>query len=392
MWQRVDNRLHQLAARAEKKKSTLKKKSLSGQLQQFLGAMPIPRTMENCTPEDLKWFLASKDESGVGRTQVHDVECPHLGQPKIQPCGCPRRLSADYVKHLISDLKTIMTQWGRGHFWNSVTESGNPAMSPDLVSYLASIREEQAESHVVVTQAVPMTMGKIVSLVTYLAREIDSNLLPASELYLFLRDRAFFLMQFLIGERGGDLLKLLLQEIYECPDNSGLILRQTFGKTRSEKHCVLISSNDKYLCPVTALNAFVNGAKAMGLDMSTGYVFRKTLKTGNVINFPMSQSAASQRLERHLSTIGKFGGETTHSLRGGLAVALQSTEHDPAEAASHIGWRSMSCWSHYSRAKSFQSAAVAQSITNLIANSDDRDRADTTYRNISTKNLSRAFS
>ena len=327
----------------------------------------------------------------MGKTQVHDVECPHLGQPLIQSCGCPRRLSAEYVKHLISDLKAVLTKWGRGHSWDPATSSGNPAMSPDLVTYLASIRDEQAESHVVVKQAKPMALDKIVSLVTYLGREIGSNLLKPKDRFLFLRDRSFFLIQFLLGERGGDLSKLLIQEVFNCPDGSGLILRQTYGKTRSEKHCVLAKSADHYLCPVTALMAYIDGARNMGLDMSTGYVFRKTLKTGNVVNEPMSQSAANQRLTLHLSTIGKFQGETTHSLRSGCAVALQSTQHDPTAAASHIGWRSKECWEHYSRAQSFRSTAVAQSITSLINNAKERNRADTTYRKFSTNNLNRAF-
>lgn len=391
MWLRVDARLDQLAARADRRKSAVKKKRLANQLSTFLSELPTPRTLDTCQPKDLLRFLATKDESGVGRTQVHDVECPHLGQPQTQPCGCPCRLSAEYVKHLISDLKIIMTQSGRGDSWDTVSSLGNPAMSPALTTYLSCICDEQAESHVVVKQAKPMTLEKIVSLVAYLTRELDSGLLTLRDTFLFLRDRAFFLVQFLLGERGGDLSKLLIQEIFRCPDESGFILRQTYGKTRVEKHCVLVRSPNKQLCPVIALENLFIGSKEMGLDMSAGYIFRKTLRTGNVINTPMSQSAANQRLQFHLTAIGQYCGETTHSLRSGCAVALQATQHDPAQVASHVGWRSYSSWSHYARAPSFQSTAVAESIASLIGNAGDRDRADTKFRKLSPQSLTRAF-
>ena len=132
--------------------------------------------------------------------------------------------------------------------------------------------------------------------------------------------------------------KLLLQEVFNCPDNPGIILRLTFGKTRVERYCVLLPSQNSDLCLVAALHSFVQQSRNLGLDMSTGYVFRKTLHTGYVANAPFTQSAATNRLRLYLLTIGRYQGETTHSLRSGCAVAVQSKDQSPAAVAAHIGW------------------------------------------------------
>ena len=386
-WTMVDNRLRQLAARTGRRKSVVKKCNLSAELQQFLATLPCPRTLLDCKPADLLRFLASKDESGKGKTQIHDIECPYLGQAKIQRCGCPCRFSAESVRHIIGDLKSIFIRWGRGSDWDIASDTGNPAQSTELDMYLSAIREEQAESHVIVKQARPMSLDKMVALISYFSRELASNTLTLKETYLFLRDRAFFLTQFLLGERGGDLSKLLLQEIFSHPDGSGIIFRQTYGKTRVERHCVLLRSQDVSLCPVTALQDFVRQSQDMGLDMSTGYVFRKMLHSGNVTNAPFSQSAASARLKLHLTTIGRFQDETTHSLRSGCAVAMQSTDQSPGAVAAHIGWQSKACWERYSRANSFQSSAVAQSMASLLSSATSRQMADSNFKKFATTDL-----
>ena len=391
MWDRVEDRLATLAHRNANKKSSRKKESVSQQLNQFLQIMPVPQSLESCQPMDILRFLAYKDETGVGKTQVHDLECPSLGQENIQICGCPVRLAADYVRHLVSDIKVVLSKYGRGFTWDSVSHTGNPAMSPEVMSYIATIKDEQAEAHVVVKQAKPIPLEKIVALVTYLSKEIESKTLSLRDLFLFLRDKAFFLTQFLLGERGGDLSKLLIQQIFLSPDNNTLILRQTYGKMRTEKHSVLLRSPDPSLCPVKAIDIYVKQAIAMGIDMSTGYLFRKTLKDGNVINAPLQQSGINQRLVSHLTTIGQYQGETTHSLRSGCAVALTTTPHDSQESAAHIGWRSKACWDHYSRTSSFLSSSVAQSISTLLVDSQARAVADAQYSHLNSMSLKKAY-
>lgn len=386
----ADNRLRELEQRAKNRKSSQKKASLSQQLNTFLTTLPVPRTLDTCQPRDILRFLAVKDEMGLGKTQVHHLECSKLGCPNIETCGCPVRLSAEYVKHMISDIRVILSKHGRGHVWDPVQQQGNPACSMELSTYLSCIKEEQAEAHVSVKQAIPMSLEKLNALILYLTRELDSDTLPRKEVFMFLRDRAFFLIQFVLGERAGDLCKLLLQQIFRCPDNKGLVLRQTFGKMRAERHCVLPHSSGP-LCPVQALDIYIKRATAMGLDMSTGYVFRKTLPTNNVVNTPLSQSGVNQRLVLHLTNIGRYHGETTHSLRSGCAVALKVTEHSSQAAAAHIGWKSKACWEHYSRTPSFQSTSVAQTVTTLLKDVQEYNKVDGVYKSMKTQSLHRAY-
>lgn len=390
-WDGVEHRLASLKNRTDSRKSSQKRSSLCKQLTEFLQIMQEPRSLTTCQPADILRFLAAKDESGVGKTQVHHLECPDLGSKRPESCGCPMRLSVDYVRHLVSDIKNILSKYGRGFSWDTISTTGNPAAAPEVNLYIAAVKEEQAEAHVVTKQAKPMNMQKLVSLIQYLSRELRSNLLSPRDTFLFLRDRAFFLAQFLSGERGGDLSKLLIQQIFHSPNNEALILRQTFGKTRSEKHCVLKQSSEPGLCPVTAIDAYIRQASSMGIDMSSGFLFRKTLKNGNVINLPLPQSAINQRLVLHLTTIGRFDGESTHSLRSGCAVALRASNHAADEAATHIGWRSQSCWQHYSRSSSFHSASVAQSISTLLGDAQARDKADSKFSHFDTSMLKRAY-
>ena len=55
-------------------------------------------------------------------------------------------------------------------------------------------------------------------------------------------------------------------------------------------------------------------SRSFGLDLPTGYVFSKLSKFGTVLDKPLTQSGMRRRLARHLSAIGIFEGETTHSL------------------------------------------------------------------------------
>ena len=94
-------------------------------------------------------FLAFKDISGGGKTQVHDSDCEFVGRAGVFDCECPCRLSAEYLKRIITSLKAIFMQAGRGESWDIRLQSGNPAAAPQVSDYTVSVQEEQAEAHVV---------------------------------------------------------------------------------------------------------------------------------------------------------------------------------------------------------------------------------------------------
>ena len=89
-------------------------------------------------------YLAWKDNSGGGKTQVHLVECEFLGRQGQFACSFPVRLAAGSVKRIIVKPKSIFIQFGRGDSWDVRLEVGNPACAPSVQTYLKGVADEQA--------------------------------------------------------------------------------------------------------------------------------------------------------------------------------------------------------------------------------------------------------
>lgn len=62
------------------------------------------------------------------------------------------------------------------------------------------------------------------------------------------------------------------QEIKSLDDNSGLVIKQTFGKTlrgqNQISYFVIKRCRDKMVCPVIGLHTYVKGFKRMGVDLT----------------------------------------------------------------------------------------------------------------------------
>lgn len=88
---------------------------------------------------------------------------------------------------------------------------------------------------------------------------IDERLKLASayvDNFVFLRDKAFFLLQFFAGDRANDLGQVLIQEIKSLPGNVELLFCHTVGKTLSngrENIFAVQRVGDEYICPVHAV-------------------------------------------------------------------------------------------------------------------------------------------
>ena len=138
-----------------------------------------------------------KDNSG--KTVVHLLDCPGLGQRQRVSCSCPTRLAAGTVDSLIGKLRSIFVEESLGGEWDDRLGIGNPAYHPSMKAYLKCVREQQAQARVQPRKAVPLFTNKF--LVT-IARSILSKLrkpytLP-SLLYILSRDLSFFCIDFFL--------------------------------------------------------------------------------------------------------------------------------------------------------------------------------------------------
>jgi hypothetical protein len=126
-------------------------------LEVFLHTLLGHITLETVTPRDLCHFLVYKDRNG--KTQIHSLHCPFLGQRGKQVCACPLRLSYKTVDSYIGKLRSILSAKGRDGEWDRRLRLGNPAADRLLKDYLHLVSAEQLQaSRVTPKQATPFLL------------------------------------------------------------------------------------------------------------------------------------------------------------------------------------------------------------------------------------------
>jgi hypothetical protein len=299
---------------------------------------------------------------------VHEINCKFVGENDGE-CGCPCRLSAGSVQSILGKLSKLFESYGRGKLWDPTSGSGNPVNSLQVRKYVKAIQKEQAQSHVRVRQARPMFIGKLRQIVMYIEEQlklVSTNV----EKFIYLRDKAFFLLQFFAGDRANDLGQVLIQEIKSLPGNAGLLFCHTVGKTLNngrENIFAVQRVRELSICPINAVEAYVHETGLMGIDMNFGYLFRPLGKDKlSVLDCCLSYSVVYERLKFYLKKLDADEGETPHSLRRGCAVTLSLSGSADVEKniMGHIGWFSRQSLDRYSEMKNLVDVG---SVSNLFA-------------------------
>lgn len=151
-----------------------------------------------------------------------------MGRKGLIDCYCPVRLAPDTVSLLILRLFYLFEGLGLGRPWDAFLGVGNPAAA---ASVKESVQEEQAWAHIVPRQAKPIFISKIRAIASFIQRELEGKGMSTKEKYVLLREQAWFKLQFVAGDRAGDLAYVVSQEIRWLDDHSGLVFNHTFGKT-----------------------------------------------------------------------------------------------------------------------------------------------------------------
>jgi integrase len=339
------------------------------------------------TPRDICRFLIWKDKGG--KTPVHSTDCPQIGV-RLPDCNCPRRLALGTVSCLVGQLRGIFSDMGKGACWDEVTQSGNPANSLLVKAYTKAIRQEQSKAHVQPKQAIPLFIDKLEAVCGYIDRQIDESGQKPS--YTLLRDQAFFKLQFFAGDRAGDLGRMLAQEVKVVPSGA-LLITHTWGKTaRVDKPNAFLVHPCKReaLCPVRALQKYVEGASSINIDLSRGFLFRLVGSSGDVINEPCSYAAIYDRLKFYLRLLNLDEGETPHSFRGGCAITLvEGSGQSLEQIKDHVGWAASKTAEYYTRRQG--SSAVSQEMANLLGGPRAYQAASAFRSHSGDSNLMKAF-
>ena len=118
------------------------------------------------------------------------------------------------------------------------------------------------------------------------------------------------------------------------------------------------------ICPVQGLEAYINVAGSLNIDLHSGYLFRPTCNS-LVLDKPLSYEAIYDRLQFYLNKLNINEGETPHSFRGSCAItfrdiaktANQNSNFATDTLMQHIGWATEWSASHYSRSQRLDQAA-----------------------------------
>ena len=142
----IDNRLQQLDNFEQATSYSKQKQSLQSEIETFLPSLPGSPTLMTVTPRDICRFLLYKDSNG--KTQVHVLGCPHLGDRGIKKCGCPVRLSYKTVDSYIGKLRSIFHNAGRDGEYDNRLGFGNPAADKSVETYLRLVTSEQLQARI----------------------------------------------------------------------------------------------------------------------------------------------------------------------------------------------------------------------------------------------------
>lgn len=354
----------------------------------FLARLPGRPTPESCTPDDVVGFLIYADVAG--KTVVHATTCPRVRGPGVMsleggggPCACPLRLAYGSVDSMIGRLRSAFHDMGRS--------VDNPAAMRAVKMYLRDVRYEQLRAGIVPKQALPLFSHKLrlvsVAILRVLRRMgpprcggdgVDRMRGPR---FTLLRTRAMLLLVQVSLKRGRELGQTKTSTILRLPDGGGLLLNYVWGKTLREgsKHVFgVLRKADVVLCPVAALEGYVAGARAMGIDLSGHGKFLfppwRGLAGGGVDNVPLSSAQLTADLQFWLRRCGVFDGETAHGLRTGSSIELSLSGRGLADVMRQACWTSKGMARYYMKEWQVLCASVAGEALPKLATALEYER------------------
>ena len=268
----------------------------------------------------------------------------------MHSCGCSVRFSYATVDSYIGKLRAIFKDAGREGDWNTALSLGNPAASAEVKAYLKAFASEQLQAAVTPKQATPLFLVKIVPLSRLIQGKMLLPGITASQLFVYVRDAAFFKALFFSGDRANDLTLVKTQEIMRFPQNDGLQFNHVWGKSLRDGSANLFgikSHSDSSLCPVKAIELYIAISSALSLDLLSGFLFRPLNSLGKIQNKQLANSTLQSRLRSYLQEANIYNGETLHSFRAGLAITLALSGSQLADIMEHVYRRHAPTASHY---------------------------------------------
>ena len=80
-------------------------------------------------------------------------------------------------------------------------------------------------------------------------------------------------------------------------------------------------------------------ARQLSVELTLGYHFHPTTRSGGIQDVPLTSSSALVRLRAHLKEMGSDDAETLHGFRSRCAITLALLGAELSETIHRIGWR-----------------------------------------------------
>ncbi|KAJ8315851.1 hypothetical protein KUTeg_008001 [Tegillarca granosa] len=146
-----------------------------------------------------------------------------------------------------------------------------------------------------------------------------------------------------------------------------LFVGKTLGTGKTNEFTVS-RMQDNEICPVFALERYVQEASHLGVNLKTGYLFRNLDSSKKNSDFdPVSSNTMWDRLKKYLNILN-LDGETPHGLRGVCAISLTLSWASSEDIMSHVGCKaSYQRYSRYSRM-----VGSSQLMNSMISNDQNR--------------------
>lgn len=321
--------------------STLAKRHAVGrEFEAWLARLPppFPRSLLGARPEDLLCFLQQHWVPYHGKSLV-----PGLEHPVASPQG---------VAGAISHLSSVFESLGRHGPYDASTCCGNPCDCPNVRAYKAGYQQVMWQAGYQETPAVPITQDKVLALVAYLHK--GARAAPtALEAISLLRDALLVEHAWLTAYRGKEGGMLCLPDLHSAthaplfpsgydptvPLPEHLVTLPTHGtktnrRGRSYQDPVYFhqETSDPAHCFLSHLWVFLQLCHLTGHTI-THYIMRPLLPSKKGFKeAPYSSSSFAKLIQSHLTTLGMYSGETSHSFRRGTLQATAAKSGRQAAA------------------------------------------------------------
>ena len=139
------------------------------------------------------------------------------------------------------------------------------------------------------------------------------------------------------------------------------------------------------ICPVQNFMLYLSICRLIGIDISSGYVFRTTTKAGHVSDKPFTGSSVYNRFKWYLKDVGLDDRETPHSFRAGYSIILELLGVPKSEVPKHLHWRTVGMVDHYNDlTKITQSGPSVEALSSSSSSVPDVPTAISSYKALNT--------